>query len=33
LNVHRRREKKSSYRRPEPLVATRPGEVWSWDVT
>jgi putative transposase len=33
LNVHRRREKESSYRRPEPLVATQAGQVWSWDVT
>lgn len=33
LNTHRRREKAPQYRRPEPLVATKPCQVWSWDVT
>jgi putative transposase len=33
LNAHRRRELESHYKRPEPLVATKPNQVWSWDVT
>ncbi|MCU7497012.1 MAG: transposase family protein [Ignavibacteria bacterium] len=31
-NVQRRQKDKGNYRKPE-LLATRPNELWSWDIT
>ena len=33
LNTHRRRERPPTYQRPQPLIAEKPNQVWSWDVT
>jgi len=31
--AHRGKARVPSYRRPQPLVATGPNQVWSWDIT
>jgi len=31
--AHRGKAKPAAHRRPEPLVATGPNQVWSWDIT
>jgi putative transposase len=31
-NVQRRQKDKGNYKRPE-LLATKPNELWSWDIT
>jgi putative transposase len=33
MNAHRRKDKVAKYKRPSPLIATRTGQVWSWDIT
>ena len=33
LSKHRRREKPSRHHRPAHLIATRPGQIWTWDIT
>lgn len=33
LLVHRGKSKVPNYDKPAPLVATGPGQVWSWDIT
>jgi putative transposase len=33
LNRHRRREKAARHHRPKHLVATGPGQIWTWDIT
>ena len=33
LTAHRSHAKPATHRRPEPLTAYGPGEVWSWDIT
>ena len=33
LLVHRGKSKKASHNRPAPLVATKPNQIYSWDIT
>jgi len=33
LLAHRRRSKKPSHKKPKPLTAKAPNQVWSWDIT
>ena len=33
LLAHRRRSKKPSHKKPKPLTAKAPNQVWSWDIS
>jgi len=33
LNTHRGKSKKPKYKKPKPLVAHKPNQLWSWDIT
>ena len=33
MNEHRGKKAKPTHSRPQPLVATAPNQVWSWDIT